>query len=84
MIKLSEKDLSDRDFKTLCKGLLEEDKRQALRGALMVVASDGGIAQSEQAFIGGLSKALGVDGDEVGRIFEQLVGASSSTSAAPA
>lgn len=84
MIQLSEKDLSDGDFKALGKGLSEEGKRLALRGALMVVAADGAVAQSEQAFIGGLSRALGVDGTEVGRIFEQLVGTNSSASAAPA
>ncbi|WP_394177443.1 DUF533 domain-containing protein [Yoonia maritima] len=73
MADLAEATPAEADFKRLVKGRSKDEQLDMMRGVLMVVAADGQFAGKEQVFVGGLAKAMRMNGDVVKTLLSEVV-----------
>lgn len=70
---LAEADLDKKDFAKFVKGTDAAQKEAIMEGVLQVVAADGQLDGKEQAFVGGLAAASGMNSDKVNEILNRVL-----------
>ncbi|WP_108814735.1 DUF533 domain-containing protein [Loktanella sp. Alg231-35] len=74
MADLAEETLDLKGHKRLINGRTKPEQLDMMRGVLMVVAADGKLDGKEQVFVGGLARAMGMDGGTVQSLMAEVVG----------